>query len=172
MNIFDGLNVDKVGQIRLHVEDNAKVVEDIVADIIAPYSADLDKYVTFVSGCLKDGERPPTISELEDFCLNLSSLLYFAGGICENLGIRDDISKAVYRETYNNARDDQKGTIADKNAQAELQSQQEQITNICFSRAYRTMKAKVDAAQELLSSCKKVLTNRMSERELTKLDTY
>ena len=48
-----------------------------------------------------------------------------------------------------------------------MQSQQEQIVSICFSRAYRKMKAKVDAAQELLSSCKKVLSHRMIEMELT-----
>ena len=169
MNIYDGLDSEKIKKIKIHVEDNAKVVDGIVNDIISPYSKELDKYVLFVSGCLKDGERPPTVSELEDFCLNLSSLIYFASGMCENLGIRDDISKAVWKESYNNARDEQRGTIADKNAQAELQSQQEQLTNICFNRAYKTMKAKVDAAQELLGSCKKVLSHRMQEEQLTHL---
>jgi hypothetical protein len=50
---------------------------------------------------------------------------------------------------------------------AELTSQQEQLTSICYTRAYRIVKAKVDNAQELLSSCKKVLSRRMSELELT-----
>lgn len=169
MSIFDNVSVDKVKSIRLHVEGNAAIVDSIVDDIIQPYCKDLDKYVSFVASCLKDGEKPPTTGELEDFCLNLSTFIYFAGGMCENLGVRDDISKAVWKETYNNARDDQKGTIADKNAQAELQSQQEQLTNVCFSRAYKKMKAKVDAAQELLSSCKKVLSHRMQEEQLTHL---
>ena len=168
MSAFDNLNIEKVKSIRLHIEDNARIVDSIVSDIIEPYSKDLDRYVKFVSECLKDGETPPTTSELEDFCMNLSSLIYFAGGMCENLGIRDDISKAVYKETYNNARDNcERGTVADKNTQAELESQQEQLTNICFSRAYKTMKAKVDAAQELLSSAKKVLSHRMQEEQLT-----
>lgn len=169
MSIFDNVSVDKVKNIRLHVEDNAAIIDSIVDDIINPYCKDLDKYVHFVASCLKDGEKPPTTGELEDFCLNLSTFIYFAGGMCENLGVRDDISKAVWKETYNNARDDQKGTVADKNAQAELQSQQEQLTNVCFSRAYKKMKAKVDAAQELLSSCKKVLSHRMQEESLTHL---
>lgn len=170
MSVFDNLNVERVKAIKLHVEDNAKIVDSIVDEIIQPYCKDLDAYVKFVAGCLKNGETPPTNAELEDFCMNLSSLIYFAGGMCENLGIRDDISKAVYKETYNNARDNcERGTVADKNTQAELESQQEQLTSICFSRAYRTMKAKVDAAQELLSSCKKVLTHRMQEEQLTHL---
>lgn len=157
--------------VKKRVELSAQQVDEIVKGIIRPYSKDLDKYVSFIRDCLKDGEKPPTISELEDFCLNLSTLIYFAGGMCENLGIRDDISKALYKEMYHTSRASlTKGTVADKDSVAELNSQFEQLTNICYSRAYKTMKIKVESAQELLSSCKKVLTNRMSERELTRLD--
>ena len=80
-----------------------------------------------------------------------------------------DISKAIYKEVYNTNRDSIKGTVADKNSLAELASQQEYLTNICYSRAYKIMKAKVENAQELLASCKKVLSHRMQEMELTKL---
>ena len=172
MSVYDNLDISKVKNIKLHIEDNATIVEGIVDEIIQPYCKDLDRYVSFVADCLKDGETPPTTAELEDFCLNLSAQIYFAGGMCENLGIKDDISKAVWKETYNNARDDYKGTIADKNAQAELQSQQEQLTNVCFSRAYKKMKSKIDAAQELLSSCKKVLSHRMQEEQLTHMMSH
>ena len=168
MSAFDNLDLSKVSNIRLHVEDNAKVIDGIVDDIIKPYCKDLDAYVKFVASCLKNGEQPPTTVELEDFCMNLSALIYFAGGMCENLGIRDDISKAVWKETYNNARGNlDRGTVADKDSQAELASQQEQLTSICFNRAYKTMKSKVDAAQELLGSAKKVLSHRMQEEQLT-----
>lgn len=172
MSVYDNLDISKVKNIKLHIEDNATIIEGIVDEILQPYCKDLDRYVSFVADCLKDGEKPPTTAELEDFCLNLSAQIYFAGGMCENLGIKDDISKAVWKETYNNARDDYKGTVQDKNSQAELQSQQEQLTNVCFSRAYKTMKAKIDAAQELLSSCKKVLSHRMAEMELTHMMSH
>ena len=59
------------------------------------------------------------------------------------------------------------GTVADKDSLAELYSQQEQITNVCYNRAYKIMRSKIENAQELLSSCKKVLSRRMSEFELT-----
>jgi len=159
---------DVVAKIKGKVEDASVQVDEIVSGIITPYCKDLDNYVRFVGNCLKDGERPPTTTELEDFCLNLSTYIYFAGGMCEQLGIRDDISKALWKETYNTARDgNTKGTIADRNSQAELMSQHEQLVNVCYARAYKTMKAKVDAAQELLSSCKKVLSHRMQEEQLT-----
>ena len=59
--------------------------------------------------------------------------------------------------------------MADKDSLAELGSQQEYLTNVCYSRAYKIVKAKVASAQELLSSCKKVLSHRMQESELTKI---
>lgn len=170
INVYDNIELPKIKDIKLHVEDNSGIIDSIVSDVIQPYCKNLDKYVEFISECLRDGNQPPTNSELEDFCLNLSTNIYFAGGACEQLGIRDDISKAVFKEAYNSVRLSQdKGTVADKDTVAELASQQEQLTNICYSRAYKTMKAKVDAAQELLSSCKKVLSHRMQEMELTHL---
>lgn len=169
--IYDNLKIEKVNEIKLHVENNSVTIDDIVNGIIKPYCRDLDDYVRFICDCLKDGNQPPTNSELEDFCMNLSTYIYFAGGMCEQLGIRDDISKAVYKEMYHTSRVNlERGTVADKDSLAELSSQQEQLTNICYNRAYKTMKAKVENAQELLGSCKKVLSHRMLEMELTKIN--
>ena len=159
-----------VDNVKTRVEENSKQIDEIVKTIIEPYCKALDEYVIFIADCLKDGTEPATTAELEDFCMNLSTYIYFAGGLCENLGVRDDIGKAIYKETYNASRASiEKGTVADKDSLAELNSREEQITSICYTRAYKTMKAKVDAAQELLSSCKKVLSHRMQEQELTKL---
>ena len=170
MNLYEDIKLDKIKNIQLHIEDNSKTVNDIVNSIIKSYSADLDDYVLFIKECLADGQNPPTDAELDDFCLNLSTYIYFAGGMVEQLGIRDDIAKAVYKETYNTVRQNaEKGTVADKDSLAELNSQQELLTSICYTRAWKTMKAKVENAQELLQSCKKVLTRRMTEAELTKI---
>ena len=166
--IYDELDAKKIKDIRLHVENNSSQIDKIVRDIINPYCKDLDEYVSFIAGCLHNGETPPTDAELDDFVMNLSTYIYFASGAVENLGIRDDISKAVYKEMYHSSRATiDKGTVADKDSLAELSSQQEYIINVCYNRAWKTMKAKVESAQELLSSCKKVLTRRMNEYQLT-----
>lgn len=169
MSIYDNVIMEKIDKIKLSVENNGEVIDRIVKEIVHPYCKDLDNYVDFIRKCLSDGQNPPTDVELEDFCLNLSTYIYFAGGMCEHLGIRDDISKAVYKETFNSHREDARGTIADKDSAAELSSQQEQLVNICYSRAYKIVKNKVDNAQELLSSCKKVISRRMQELSLTSL---
>lgn len=162
--------LDSVLDIKDDVEEKSKVIDTIVEGIINPYCKDLDNYIAFIKDCLKDGENPPTTDELDDFCLNLSTYIYFAGGMCEQLGIRDDIAKAVYKEMYHTARASQdKGTVADKDSLAELASQEQFIVSSSYTRAYKTMKAKVENAQELLQSCKKVLSRRMSEMELTRI---
>lgn len=168
--IYDSAVLEKIGQIQLKVEENAQIIDNLVSNIIQPYTKDLDNYVEFVRSCLKDGEHPLTDNELEDISNNMATYIYYASGMCEQLGVRDDIAKALYKETYNNARLDlEKGTVDDKNTIAESKSQQEQLVSICYNRAYRTLKAKVDAAQELLSSVKKVLTKRISDMQLTRM---
>ena len=162
------LTSTEIETIQNKVENHSSTVDRIVNAIIKPYSEDLDRYVSFIRDCLKDGERPPTDEELDDFCLNLSTLIYFSGGMCEYLGIRDDISKAVYKDVYHESRSKlEKGTVADKDSLAELASQKEALVNVCYTRAAKMMKAKVENAQELLGSCKKVLTRRMQEYNLT-----
>ena len=101
--------------------------------------------------------------------MHLSTDIYWANSISEQLGIKDDISKALYKEMYNTVRDSSDGTVADKNSLAELSSQQEYLTNVCYSRAYKIMKAKVENAQELLQSIKKVLSHRINEENLTRM---
>lgn len=165
------IKLSDVKQVSANVEDDAKRLDYTIKSIIEPYSSDLDSYVEFVAKLLKNGENPPTNAELEDCCLNLSTLIYFAAGACETLGVRDDISKAGYKEAYHATRASlDSGTVADKDSIAELNSRTEMLTNMCYNRAYKLMKSKVDTAQELLASCKKVLSHRMLEMELTRME--
>ena len=152
------------------VDENAESMSNIVSMVVNPYCDELDNYIRFIKDCLHGGEQVPTNDELDDFCLNLSTLLYFASSSCEQLGIKDDISNAVYKDVYHRTRNAvEGGTVADKNSVAEIQSQAEHLVNICYSRAYRLMRSKIEAGQELLNSVKKVLSRRMSEFELTRI---
>lgn len=163
------LDKKKVGKNIQLVEDDFKHLEEVIHTIINPYCKSLDHYVEFITQCLKDDENPPTTQELEDFCMRLATEIYWAGSMCESLGIKDDISRAIYKEVYNRERDDQEGTVKDKDSLAELASQQEYLTNVCYNRSYKIMKSKVENAQEILSSCKKVLSHRIQEEELTRI---
>lgn len=160
----------KIKDLRNKVEIDSGKLQEIVDEIIKPFVQDLDNYVEFIRSVLKDGENPPTAQELDDFCINLSVFIYYASGMQEQLGIKDDIARALYKEMYHSARDSiEKGTISDKDSLAELASQQEYLTSILYKRAYSQVKAKVSAAQEILGSIKKIISRRMQEAEITKI---
>ncbi len=153
------------------IEANATELDKTINDIIERYSGELDEYMQFVMGILRNDEQPPTDAELDDFVLRLSSLIYFTSVGAEQMGIRDDLSHSVYKEAYNTARALQKtGTVADKNTQAEIDAQAERVVNIVYNKSYKILKAKVESAQEVLSSCKKVMSRRMSEYELSRIN--
>ena len=157
-------------ELQEQIEETSKEMDEIVNGIVKQYVVDLDRYVDFIRSILKDGQNPPTAEELDDFCLNLSTLIYYASAMSERLGIRDDIARAIYKEVYHSARSGEaKGTVQDKNSLAELASQKEQLISIAYTRAYKIVGAKVDAAQELLQSCKKVISRRMSEAQLVNI---
>ena len=161
---------EKIQEIRERVDLDSNKISEIVNEIIQPYCEELDRYVDFIKSILKDGENPPTAQELDDFCMNLSVYIYYAGGMQERLGIKDDIARALYKEMYHSCRDSiEKGTVSDKDSLAELASQQEALVSVCYKRAYSIMKAKVAAAQEILASCKKIISRRMAEMELTRI---
>lgn len=152
------------------VDTNAEVLNDIVKTITHEYTKDLDEYVNFVRGILEDEDNPPTDRELDNFCMNLATYIYYASSMQEYLGIKDDISKALYKEVYHSKRDSiEKGTVADKDSMAELASQQEYLTSVIYKRSYAIVKAKVTSAQELLASIKKVISRRITESELTRM---
>ena len=170
MSMYDNTNAEEIENICNRVDENSQQIKEIVDSIIKPYCKDLDNYVDFIKSILADGENPPTSQELDDFCMNLSVYIYYASGMQEQLGIKDDIARAIYKEMYHSSRDSiDKGTVADKDSLAELASQQEYLVSVCYKRAYNIIKAKVSAAQEMLASVKKVISRRMQEVEITRI---
>lgn len=162
--------MSEINDIIEKVDIDAGRLQEIVDEIISPYCSELDAYVDFIKSILKDGENPPTAQELDDFCMNLSVYIYYASSMQERLGIKDDIARAIYKEMYHTCRDSiEKGTVADKDSLAELASQQEYLTSVCYKRAYQIVKAKVLSAQDILASCKKIISRRMAEFELTRM---
>lgn len=152
------------------VSKNSEAINDIVNQLVADYCKNLDEYVKYINKAIQDQEHPVTAQELDDFVIQLPILLYFAGEAQENLGINEDIAKAKKMEKYNNIYSQVNGTIADKTAKSEIASQTEYLTHIVYNRAYKIVKSKLEAAYELLNSCKKVISRRMAESELANID--
>ena len=164
------LKEKEVEVIRERINKNSIMINSLTNKLVADYCSNLDNYVRFIQSILQDDKNPPTAQELDDFVMNLPVLLYFCGEAQENLGIKTDVAKAIKQEKYNEIYNEVKGTIADKTAKSELAAQSEAVTHIIYDRAYKIVKEKMNAAYELLSSCKKVISRRMAENQLASVD--
>lgn len=170
--LAEEIETKKIELLQDRINNNSKLINDLTNKLVADYCKQLDNYVRFIQGVLQDNENPPTALELDDMVMNLPVLLYFAGEAQENLGIKNDVAKAVKQEKYNEIYNElQKGTISDKTSKAKLAVQSEEITRIIYDRAYKIVREKMTAAYELLSSIKKVVSRRMSEYELGGVDS-
>ena len=153
----------KLREVADRVDLLATEVDTMVNKIVENACAELDGFMHDIDEILTSQKDPVTDTQLEDFTLNLPSILYFVSASLEDLGIKEDVSRAVQKEVYNRVREKSQGTVADKDAAAELQAQAETIVNIVYSRAYRKVKLRIEAAWEMLNSVKKVMTRRVAE---------
>ena len=160
-----------VRKIQRRVDINSEIVDGIVNRLVNQYCEPLDNYMGHIRNILADAVNPPTDRELDDFALNIPVLLYFTGEAQEALGIREDVAKAIKQELFNEAYDQATGTIGDKTAAAELATQNEFIAHSAYQRAYKKIKLRMEAANETLQSVKKVISRRMVEYEIARVDS-
>ena len=154
-------------------ENNSEYYTNISDKLVEAYSHELDELMNRVRADCVDTE--PSDKVLEMYTLELSNALYFVGQKLENIGIKDDLTKMAAKEAYNNAYlqhmeagdAKKKPTVAELTALSEDDSKYQTVINSIYSRVYRQVKYKVDAAYEMLSSIRKIISKRMQELQLS-----
>lgn len=164
------IDKDKMSKVAERVDLLSKEVNEMVDKIVNEACAELDEYIQGIDEILTSQTNPVTDAQLDDFTLNLSSLLYFVSAAQENIGIKEDVSRAIQKEIYNRVREKAQGTVADKDMAAELQSQNETLTTVIYNRAYKKVKLRAEAASEMVNSVKKIITRRIAEYEMSQSD--
>jgi len=161
------IDVEQYQRIGQRVDALSGEVLQMVMSIVNNICGDLDNYMRIIDDVLKDVNNPVTDRELDDFIMNLTSLLYFVSDKQEHLGVEEDVAKAVHREVFNRVRERAQGTVSDKDTAADLASQNEAIVLIVKSRAYKIIKAKAEMGFEMVNSLKKVVSRRIAELGLS-----
>lgn len=154
-------------------ENNAEYYTNISDKLVEAYSNDLDLLMNRVrADCI---ETEPSDKVLEMYTLELSNALYFVGQKLETIGIKEDLTKMAAKEAYNNAYlhhmetgdAKKKPTVAELTALSEDDAKYQTVINSIYARVYRQVKYKVDAAYEMLSSIRKIISKRMQELQLS-----
>ena len=164
----------------LDLMNSLDITSDMMSEISMQLSnsctSALDDYVRYISESLR---QPQTVSNdlLDEFILNLPVYIYYASSAVESLGIKEDVSliakKRKVWETVEHLIKNKIGgsTVASRTAAAESICTKDVLVNDIYSAAYKSAKAKVTYAYEILASCKKVLSRRIEELKAFNSDT-
>lgn len=147
------------------ISENSKLIEDIAFNISRDFTQELDKVMGTCKSIFQSKDKI-TNQEIEDLLAQLPSILYFVNEGQEAVGIKQDIAEMTRKANYNIAREKAIGTVADKNTTAEGQVINEAINEIIYQRAYKLIRAKIEMAQEMVNSLKRIFDARMMEYQI------
>lgn len=147
------------------ISENSKLIKDIAFNISKEFTQELDKVMGTCKSIFQSKDKI-TNQEIEDLLAQLPSILYFVNEGQEAVGIKQDIAEMTRKTNYNIAREKANGTVADKNTTAEGQVINEAINEIIYQRAYKLIRAKIEMAQEMVNSLKRIFDARMMEYQI------
>jgi len=171
------LNIDKekIEALLKDTEENVAYASAISDDIVNKYVGYLDELMRNINkDIIMDNKTDD--ATLQKYFLDLTNTLYFISSQSEFLGLYDDISKSNAKLTYNKAFNDNqinalgvngkaKPTIAENQIYAENESLNETLVNYIYSRSFKIVKVKVDAAEEMIKTLSKVISARAAEKD-------
>jgi len=167
IELGEHIKEESIENSRQLLENKSVDVENIVKKVTSTYSAELDGLVQSIDTKVREQELDGlSDQELESYCLKLSSFMYFAAAGQELIGLREDIATALNKEDYNNKYASATGTINDKKASAELESQSSMLVELIYNRAEKMMSSKLTYATHLLGSIKRVLNRRIEQMKM------
>ena len=120
---------------------------------------ELDDYI---NGLPKNMTNLPD-EELEGIIMEIPSLLYWVNSNLEKIGAKEDIAQSfknkVFRESFLSG----DGSVSLKKIRAEEESYKQELVEIIYSNAYKTIKNKAEMAFEIMQSAKKIMNMRVAE---------
>lgn len=160
---------ERLTEIYDRIDANVSPLQEIVDDVIGRYCSALDECMTSLDADLCDTEHPLSTSELETYLLNLSSLIYWTGTGLEMSTIKEAMGRMLKEEKYNQEYNSASGTIGDKKATAELNSQDEELMRVCYSQITKLIQHKLEHADNMAAAIKKIINHRTTELQQTRI---
>ena len=173
---LNNIDVDKLNSLFKQTSDNVEYFNATSTSVIKKYSDALDSLMSdlFIE-CIQN--KNTTTDVLERYYLELSNMIYFMIEKVEQLGVYADMSKSASKEIYsksylsNQVKESGTGknktTVAELQAQAEIDSQYETVVSNIYDHAYKVVKGKISAGQDMMNTLRKIISHRMSEEQLS-----
>ena len=164
-DIINQSTLDECNDILSHAES---IVGTNIINNVNELTKELDCLIDQMHKKVLREEYQISDKELEKLIIRLPILIYELNNVLMKAGIREDLSKIIKQINYNQAFSIQEGTIADKKSGAELAVKEEQLLETTWKRSVKIISRKMDLANDLLSSCKKIFSKRIEEVNLIK----
>ena len=173
------INKGKLITLNDELEKNVIDVTTKSDEIVTSYTQVLDDIMKDIKEEIIDKEDI-TDNLLNHYFLSLTNAIYFISSKVEAVGFYDDLSKVSFKLAYNDAYsknqtkdvgNTKKQTVADNQMAAENGSIDEQVLNIIYSRSFKIIKTKIDAAYEMIRTLSKIISSRQQEKQLTMIGT-
>ena len=177
---LNNTDTKKLDEVFKNTGTNSEQFELMCDRIVKQYSDGLDNLMKdLYVECVQTSS--PAMSTLEKYYLELSNMVYFMIEKCEKLGVYADMSEESYKEVYSRSylnlssnkdiAGKSKSTVAEMQSASALSSQYENVVKEIYDRAYKIVKGKVSAAQDMMNCIRKILTTRLSEMQLSSFDS-
>ena len=164
-DIINQSTLDECNDILSHAES---IVGTNIINNVNELTKELDCLIDQMHKKVLREEYQISDKELEKLIIRLPILIYELNNVLMKAGIREDLSKIIKQTNYNQAFSIQEGTSADKKSGAELAVKEEQLLETTWKRSVKIISQKMDIANDLLSSCKKIFSKRIEEVNLIK----
>jgi len=169
-------DVEKVQKLMNDTETNVDYFNSTVIQVVKKYSESLDNLMSdLYIECIKN--KNATTDILEQYYLELSNMIYFMIEKLEQISVFADMSKSASKEVYsksylsNQVKESGTGknktTVAELQAQAEIDAQYETIVSSIYDHAYKVVKGKIDSGKDMMNTLRKIITHRMTEEQLS-----
>ena len=102
MSFKEGIESAKIKNLIDETEQNVRNFEDVTSKVVEEYTSELDSILNAIKINIVSVEDPAT-ETLEKYLLELTNAAYFVGAKVDTLSMYAAMSKAAYKEAYNDA---------------------------------------------------------------------
>lgn len=161
------IRLDELAQASKNAEDYGEIVNIVVDQVVKKATEPLDELITEIQELLRDVQAI-SVDDLNYYIAYLPTVMYFTTDRAEVVGIKMDSSSAIRKEKYDDLYVLAAGkTIPDKESETRKLVMNESVIETAYKRAYKKVQSKLEHADKVLASIKRIHQFRLNDLELT-----